>query len=217
MVGAILPSASMMTQDIDVATASLALSAHEDAPTIEEAGQSSGGGASSSLEDILRRADTTFTGLPGLDARALPWRFRSASGFLVEVLVPTRKRTDTDTMPIPALRAAGQTLHYLDWLIDSPSPAAALHGSGVFVWVPQPARYAVQKLILAQRREAGSTKKQKDLSQASALIEALEQNDPYAIKDVLEDAGSRGKKGWREPINRSLLQLGLTRLIEPGQ
>jgi len=186
LVGAILPSTSMMTQDIDLATASLALSAQDDARETGEAGQRGGRGKSSSLEDILRRADTTFTALPGLDPRALPWRFRAASGFLVEVLAPIRRRTDSSSMPIPALRAAGHTFHYLDWLIHSPSPAAALYGSGVFVQVPQPARYAIHKLILAQSREAGSAKKQKDLSQASALIEAFEQNDTVAVKDVLE-------------------------------
>ena len=216
LVGAILPSASMMTQDIDLATASLALSAREeDAAETGEVGQAGGGGSSSSLEDILRRADATFTGLPGLDPKAFPWRFRAASGFLVEVLVPIRKRTDTSPMPIPALGAAGHTLHYLDWLIDSPSPAAVLYGSGILVRVPQPARYAVHKLILAQRREVGSAKKQKDLNQASALIDALRQSDPFAVRDVLEDAESRGKKGWRDPIDRSLQQIGLTELIAP--
>jgi len=211
LVGAMLPSASMMTQDVDLATASLALSAQQSEPAIDEAGDN----ASSSLEDILRRADTTFTGLPGLEARSFPWRFRAASGLLVEVLVPVRSRTDTSPMPIPALKAAGHALQYLDWLIDSPSPAAALYGSGVFVRVPQPARYAVHKLVVAQLREAGSTKKQKDLSQASALIEALEQTDPFALRDVLEDATRRGKRGWRQPIDRSLQQIGRAALIEP--
>jgi hypothetical protein len=214
LVGAMLPSAAMMTQDIDLATASLALSAREAAPEVDQVEQP--GGAGSSLEDILRRADTTFTALPGLDSRTLPSRFRAASGFLVEILVPVRRRTDSNPMPIPALRAAGNTLQYLDWLIDSPSPAAALYGSGVLVRVPQPARYAVHKLIVAQLREAGSAKRRKDLDQASALIETLGQTDLFAVRDVLEDAKRRGKKGWRDLIDRSLQQIGLTELSLSG-
>jgi hypothetical protein len=115
-------------------------------------------------------------------------------------------------MPIPALRAAAIPLQHLDWLIDSPSPAAALYGAGVLVYVPQPARYAVHKLIIAQKRGPGSVKKQKDLDQAKALIEALKQTDPFAVEDVLEDARSRGE-GWRDRIDRSLQQLGLTELV----
>jgi hypothetical protein len=208
-----LPAASMMTQDVDLATASLALSAGEgrDAASNNES-QIEEPRSSSSLEEILQRADPTFTGVPGLTPAAFPSHFRAKSGFLVDVLVPVRRSTDTNPMPIPALRAAGTPLQHLDWLIDSPAPAAALYGSGVLVSVPQPARYAVHKLILAQKREPASPKRQKDLDQATALIEALKQTELFALEDALEDARSRGKRGWQDPIDRSLHQIGLGEL-----
>ena len=117
-------------------------------------------------------------------------------------------------MALPALRASAIPLHHLDWLIDSPTPAAALYGAGVLVYVPQPARYAIHKLIVAQKREAGSPKRQKDLGQAKALIEALVQSDPYALQDLLEEAARRGERGWRKRIDRSLQEIGLTELME---
>ena len=209
LVAALLPAASMMTQDVDLATASLALSAGEGRdPASNNKSQTGEPRSSSSLEDILRRADPTFTGVPGLTPAAFPSHFRAKSGFLVDVLVPVRSRADTNPMPIPALRAAGTPLQHLDWLIDSPAPAAALYGAGVLVYVPQPARYAVHKLILAQKRGPASLKKQKDLDQATALIEALKQTEPFAVEDALEDARSRGKRGWQDPIDRSLQQIG---------
>ena len=133
---------------------------------------------------------------------------------MVDVLAPVRSRKDDTWAPIPALRAAAATVQHLDWLIAGPSPAAALYGAGVLVQTPQPARYAVHKLIVAQRREAGSAKRQKDLEQARGLIEALRQTEPFAVEDALEDARSRGRRGWGDRIDRSLREIGLTELVE---
>ncbi len=212
LVGAMLPAASMMTQDVDLATASLALSADADGAHLRGEGSDPRREAPS-LEDILRRADPTFTGVPGLTPTAFPSRFRSRSGFMVDLLAPIRSRAET-WAPIPALRAAAAAVQHLDWLIAGPSPAAALYGAGVLAPVPQPARYAVHKLIVAQRREAGSAKRQKDLDQARALIEALRQTEPFAVEDALDDARSRGRRGWRDRIDRSLREIGLNQLVE---
>jgi hypothetical protein len=207
LVGAILPAASMMTQDLDIATASLTIAAPAEEPSIEDnEGREK---ATQSLEEILRRADPSFMALPGLTPNAPASRFRARSGFLVEVLVPQRSRADADPMPIPGLRAGGSPFQHLAWLIDGPSQAAALYGSGVFVRVPQPARYAVHKLILAQkRRSSDAVKRRKDLAQARALIEAMKGNDPHAIEDAMEDAKNQGERGWRKPIDRSLREIG---------
>jgi hypothetical protein len=209
MVGVILPAASMMTRDVDLATASLALSADfEERPTAAPDDDKAKGSVQS-LEEVLRRADSTFQALPGLDPKTLPSHFRTRSGFLVDVLVPQRSRKDTNPVPIPRLQAGGTPLQHLAWLISDPSPAIALYGSGVFVRVPQPARYAVHKLILAQKRRSETIKRQKDLAQARALIEALRSSEPHAFEDAMDDARSQGAKGWSEPIDRSLQEMGL--------
>jgi hypothetical protein len=87
---------------------------------------------------------------------------------------------------------------------------AALWGAGVTVTVPRPARYAVHKLIVAQRRDPGSRlKRAKDLEQARIIFEALATMEPFAIEDALEDAREQGEEGWARPIARSLAELGL--------
>jgi hypothetical protein len=194
LVGAYLPSASLMTQDADLAAASLAISASEQ----------------ESLETVLKRADRTFAPIPGLKPKAPPWRFRSASGFLVDLLTPQLRRTDSTPMPIPHLGAGAVPLQHLSWLIQDPVGAVALFGAGIPVTVPQPARYAVHKLIIAQKRASDAAKRRKDLLQAHALVEAMLQEDPYAVSDAIADARSRGAAGWAQPIQRSLTELGLT-------
>ncbi len=203
LVGSILPPAGMMTRDADVATASLALSAYAGEGEDGEPGNRT-------LESILQEADPTFRAVPMLDRKAPPPRFRSASGFLVEVLVPMLRRTDRNPMPIPALQAGGIPIQHIGWLIEDPVSAVVLHGSGALVRVPQPVRYAVHKLLIAQKRSADSAKKEKDLHQAQALVSILAERDPEALQDALDDARSRGKAGWAEPIDRSLKVLGLT-------
>ena len=88
--------------------------------------------------------------------------------------------------------------------------AAALHR------VPQPARYAAHKLIIAQKRRTDTAKRQKDLVQAKALIEALQASDSWALADAVSDARSRGRDGWQRPLDRSLKELGIEgRTLQP--
>ena len=192
IVGVALPSAALMTQDADLATASLALVGHDGEET---------------LETILKRADKTFSALPGLDRKALPSRFRSRSGFMVDLLTPKLRRSDKSPMPLKRLGAGASPLQHLAWLIDEPVQAVALHGPGIPVRVPSPARYGVHKLVIAQKRTAENVKRKKDLIQAKSLMDALAESDPWAWKDALDSARAQGKTGWAEPIKRSLKEL----------
>jgi hypothetical protein len=209
LVGHHLPIGAMMTQDADLASSSLALAALPET-TIED-GTELATTAAPTLETILKRADPTFRGLPNLDRKALlPARFQAQSGLMIEVLVPRLRRMDPTPMAIKPLGAGGLPLQQLDWLIKDPVNAVSLHGEGIPVRVPQPARYAVHKMIIAQKPERNAQKRPKDLEQARALIEALRLTDPVALEDAVEDARSLGKKGWAEPIQASLDHLGLT-------
>jgi hypothetical protein len=194
LLGAVLPSATVMTQDADLVTADLALE---------------GEIAGDSMTAILQRADASFAALPGLDPKAPPARFRNAESFVVDLLTPQRRRSDRDPMPLKALAAGATPLQHLDWLIDDPVPAVALHGAGVAVMLPRPARFAVHKLILAQKRGAHElAKSRKDLAQAAAMVAALRLNAPFELDDALDDARGRGRDGWARPIERSLSQIG---------
>lgn len=193
LVGHHLPDATLMTGDVDLATADLAIRS--------ETGES--------METILRRADATISGVPELDLRQPSSRFKGQET-LVEILTPVLRRTDATPMPLEHLHAGAAPLQYLRWLTEEPAHAAALWGAGVPVIVPAPARYAVHKLILAQKRLRTSREKRfKDLAQAGALIEALRISDPYALEDALEEARAQGEEGWARPIERSLSELGI--------
>jgi hypothetical protein len=192
LVGRKLPEPTLMTGDLDLATANLAIKSEPP----------------ERLVTIIKRGDPTFEPVLHTRPKKPPSRFRTADGFLLDLITPTRRRTDTDPMPMDGLSAGAAPLQQMDWLIADPVPTVALWGSGVLVNVPQPARFAVHKLILAQKRNLGGRlKRQKDLMQADALIDALQLHDPYALHDSLVDAATRGRAGWLEPIFRSLAEL----------
>lgn len=189
LTGRILPAAQLMTQDADFATISLTIHGDEEGED---------------LETVLKRADQSFTSVPGLDRKSLPSHFRAASGLMVDLLTPQLRRSDPNPMPLEKLRAGATPLQYLNWLIAEPTQAAVLFSAGIPVLVPQPARYAIHKLIVAQKRTMDRPKREKDLAQASALITILRETDPYALEDARDAAFAEGKDGWETPIRRSL-------------
>ena len=192
LVGHFLPRPTLMTGDMDLATADLALTAEPP----------------ERFEAILQRGDTSFAPVMQLDPRQPASRFINDRGFQVDLITPTRRKEDANPMPMTGLEAGATPLQHVDWLIEEPVTAVALWGAGIQVPVPQPARFALHKLILAQKRGATARgKRRKDLDQADALIEALLASDPFALEDAFEEARARGRKGWAEPIDRSLAEL----------
>ena len=145
-----------------------------------------------------------------IDPRKPASRYLSSDGYLFDLIAPVRHRDDSNPVALPALRAEAAPLQHIDWLVDRPVSHVALWGAGVPIRVPRPARYAVHKLLVAQKRaDAGGPKRAKDLAQARDLIAVLGQTDPFALEDALADARGRGKRGWAEPIARSLKELEL--------
>lgn len=191
-VGHRLPAATLMTGDLDLATVDLALAA--DPPE--------------DMLAILRRADRSFAPVPQLDPRKPASRFRNADGYLVDLVTQTRSRNDSNPVPLDALGAGAAPLQYIAWLIERPLATVALWGAGVALTIPRPERYAVHKLILAQKRQGGGrVKRAKDLAQAGALVHALRRHDPFALDDAIDEARAMGKAGWSDPIDRSLAEL----------
>lgn len=189
VVGAYLDETATRTQDADLALARLAVAKL----TMAEP-----------LDVILRRADGSFA--PHYSANdKMPKLFRSArTGYEVDV-VTTEGRTG-GPLQVTALGCAATPLPYLQYLIADPIDVVALYGSGIPVRVPDPARYAVHKLIVTQARAAYSGKKGKDLLQARSLIEVLRENEPERLEAAVEAARSKGPK-WRKLVNDGLVLL----------
>ncbi|NOD97994.1 hypothetical protein GS610_12325 [Ruegeria sp. HKCCD6228] len=172
--------------------------------------------ASPSLEDVFR--DFDFMAQPSLTA-GRTWRWKQTRGdTLIEFLTPSFGE-DEDVRELPALGVDAQGLHHLNYLIAEPINAAVTYRSGVLVQIPQPERYAIHKLIVADRRRPGENalKAEKDRRQAAFLVEVLAQDRPDELNDAYEDALSRGPK-WRSRIEASLDRMPKTqRLLQELQ
>jgi len=153
-----------------------------------------------------------FAPLPGLDP-SRTWRWvQGGSGQLVEFLTPAfGEETIRD---LPALGVNAQSLNYLNFLIAEPIHAAAIYRSGVLVQVPRPERYAIHKLIVADRRRdgAGSLKASKDREQAAFLIQALAQDRPDDLRRAYVSAMEVGPR-WRERLDNSLRRMPDTKAV----
>ena len=154
------------------------------------------------LQKIL--GEFAFEEVPALRDEGI-WRWRQTrNNLLVEFLTPAFGE-DEGPQPLAALGTYAKALHHLNYLIAEPIPAAALYRSGVCVQVPRPERFAIHKLIVADRRRDGadSLKAMKDRMQATFLIEVLAEDRPDELAEAYEDALARGTR-WRERIRSSL-------------
>ncbi|MDB5665311.1 GSU2403 family nucleotidyltransferase fold protein [Cypionkella sp.] len=148
-----------------------------------------------------------FAPLPAAFSKSV-WRWKqSSTGAMVEFLTPSF-RPEEDIRPLPALGVSAQSLHYLNYLIAEPIKAAVLYRSGVLVQIPQPERFAIHKLIVADRRKAGpdQIKSIKDRAQAAFLIRALAQDRPDELSEAYQTALASGPR-WGERIASSLKRM----------
>ena len=158
-------------------------------------------------EDLERAfRDLGLEPMPGLAHKQRPtrWTMRGG-GTSVDFLVP-KMRHDAEVLKLEALGVYAQALSFLNYLIADPISAVAIYRSGVLVQIPRPERYAIHKLIVAQRREGSAkAKAKKDLDQAEALIQVLAEDRPAELEEAFETAMAKGQK-WQRAIKRSLRQ-----------
>ena len=213
MLGEKLPSTLLQTSDIDVAQfMSVSVSVGDQtAPMLE----------------VLKSADNSFREIPPIPSRVGVSSYRARGGLRVDFLTPNEGPDSDSPQTLPALQTAAQPLRFLDFLIHDAVPAVVLHGPGILVQVPAPERFAVNKVILAQRRPASTTKSDKDSMQAAALLEVLAVKRPHELKLAWEEAYNRGPH-WRRSLLAGMAKLeprardvtlkatGLCREIVPG-
>lgn len=157
--------------------------------------------------DILQALK--FDPVPGVSDRQV-WKWRQSRGAaMVEFLTPAFG--DERVKPLPALGVSAQALNYLNYLIAEPIPAVVLYRSGVLVQIPRPERFAIHKLIVADRRQGGpdQAKSRKDRGQAAFLIDVLAEDRPDDLREAYEAARSCGPR-WRERLEASLARMPRT-------
>lgn len=153
-------------------------------------------------------ADFDFDPVPGTGRAGDVWRWRQTNQqTLVEFLTPSFD-AEEGVRDLPALGVKARALHHLNYLIAQPLKVAVIYRQGALVQVPRPERYAVHKLIVADRRRDGSDamKARKDRAQAAFLIDVLAEEDPDALAEALEDARGRGP-AWRRRIEATLARM----------
>jgi hypothetical protein len=193
MLGVRLPSSVLMTEDVDIAQFRNVSLATEDA-------------ISPPLLDTLKAVDLSFAPVPHpMDSRRST-SYRNGRGTRVDFLTPNEGSDSDEPQHLPTLPTDSQPLRFLDFLIHDAVPAVVLHGAGILVLVPTPERYAVHKLIVARRRQAGSGKKVKDIEQAQALIPALANSRLHELRAVWDEAVERGGK-WKRYLIEGLAEL----------
>lgn len=151
--------------------------------------------------------DLQFEPLPSVTDRKV-WRWRQTrQQTLVEFLTPSF-RDEEGLRDLPALGVSAQSLHFLNYLIAKPVTIPLLYREGVLIQIPRPERYAVHKLIVAERRRGGdeALKARKDRAQAAFLIRVLAEEDPLVLSEAWQTARAKGQ-AWCIALDASLARL----------
>jgi hypothetical protein len=160
------------------------------------------------LPATLESLNMGFLPVPGLDSRKAETSFKVRGKTLrVDLLTPARGRRDGAPVRIPRLKASAQPLEFLDYLLETPVATPIINGGATMVKVPDPARFALHKLIVSVDRSiATQSKAGKDRQQAAEIIEVLMQDRPGDIELAVESINRRSQ-GWRKKLRDGLDRL----------
>lgn len=122
--------------------------------------------------------------------------------------VTTRDRRGDAPWRHEALGVTVQPLAYLEYLLVDVAQAVLFCGRGaVVVTVPNPARYALHKLVVyGERKGSFRTKANKDIHQAAALLDYLCGIEPDSVEAAWDDLVGRGPS-WRKRAGQGLQAL----------
>ncbi len=198
LLGVRMPANAVGTQDLDIAQ-DFGIAANLD------------DGVDLPLLDILRTVESGFAAVSYAFDASKAASYALGERYRVDVLTTNRGPPRDEPSRLPTLKSDATPLQYMDFLLRETVEAAVLHGSGVLVNVPAPARYAVHKLIVSRDRKVNPEKGRKDRLQSAHLIEALTVEDPFALRDAYGEARDRGPE-WRR-----LLDEAVSLLPEPAR
>lgn len=105
----------------------------------------------------------------------------------------------------PKLHITLQPLKFMEFSLEDVQQAAVLAPAGaVIVNIPNPARFALHKLLVyGERSGTFAAKANKDLAQAASLLSALKESRAWEVEAAWRDLKLRGK-GWRDRVLRGV-------------
>jgi len=185
MLGVRWPGGELRTQDIDIAAGPIGVAVSQEGVKLAE---------------ILEES-APLVSIPGLFWKEQTTSFETR-GQRIDLLTPMTGPDSNKPVLVERLGAYAEPLRFLDFLIEDAQPAVLLAKDGIAVNVPDPARFALHKLVVSQRRtSAWATKTRKDLLQAASLIEVLLEDMPGALV-----AGLDASRAYHEKFHRTALQ-----------
>ncbi|MFZ4539000.1 GSU2403 family nucleotidyltransferase fold protein [Propionivibrio sp.] len=167
-------------------------------------------GGNINIPDTVKQDDPSFFEIPQL-SRKQPSTSMMSSKSKVKIDFLTVQKNAIDTSPhyFSDLGIAADPLKYMDYLLGGESRQGLIIGNyAIPVNLPDPARLAIHKLVIAQERTLSfETKSQKDIRQASELIDALsdlghEQNIRLAISDLIAIGSNKPLENIKKSMNR---------------
>jgi hypothetical protein len=182
MLGVKWPSEITRTQDVDIAAHRHVVVGIADRAV--------------NVRQALIDSELGFIDVPALDRKAPSTRFRIKGKQLsVDILTPLLGRPSSKPIHLAALNTYAEPVRFLDYLLEDAQPAAIVAKAGILVNVPAPARYALHKLVTAERRvPAFQTKTKKDVQQAHELIEVLVHDRPGDLRAAWRAAEKQPRK-----------------------
>jgi len=187
MLGVKWDSATTRTQDVDIAhDLKLELGLKDKAVN---------------LRQVLIDSEMGFIEVPALNRKAPSTRFHIRGKQLsVDILTPMFGKTTSTPIHLSVLDTYAEPVRFLDFLLEDIQSAIIVAKAGILVNVPAPARYALHKLVISQRRTAHlQTKKLKDISQAEQLLKVLLADRPGDLLLAWEATDKQPKK-FREQL-----------------
>jgi hypothetical protein len=186
VLGVHIPDAAGVTGDIDVASNPV-IPIAVDERTVP-------------IGDILKGIDARFE--PDVNmgqGKVHRWVLRTKTAeFKVEMLAPMFGPENKNLIPAPIFQSSAMPLRYLDYVMQDAINATIVNDAGIPVLVPDPARYALHKLIVAAIRDKAMRDKiRKDISQSEYLLNILLSDNPGATHEAFMDLLDRGP-AWRK-------------------
>lgn len=175
---------------------------------IEPAPQSSlPDAAAINVGSVLERVKLGFFPVPGLDPRSPTTTFKVRDGDLLVQFLTADTRGDGKAVFVAQLGTAAQPMPFMEYLTPEPMKAVLPFDAGILVNVPNPARFAWHKLIVASNRPAHErAKARKDVEQAADLIYAVCQSDPDSMEETFTAAYARGGP-WVTKLSNGIARL----------
>jgi hypothetical protein len=169
------------------------------------------GAAPINVSSALERVKLGFFPVPGLDPRHPSTMFKVRDGdLMVQFLTADGYGSDKPVL-IQELGTAAQPMPFMEFLSLEPMRAVLPFEAGILVNVPNPARLAWHKLIVAQNRPVHErAKAQKDIQQAADLIIVLTSTEPDTLDECFVDAYQRGDN-WKSRLLGGISRLKANR------